>query len=302
MNVEIAAPISFQREAFFFQAQHAIGTRPGRNFDCDTPIQRFDFLLAAQNRIGKLDRQIYMDITSFEAKPRMCLEVYRDQRIACRSAHQRLALPFQANGLTVFNESRQLDLQVLAIREDRLDLLRTGRLLQRNINRRGKVSSLGRAALTRTTTSTGASTESAAEKVVQNIIRAAETAALLKAAGTRTEFKVTVAVATLPETGKRVAMSAAEALSAGETLKGRLAFGIDLAPVKLTTLVLVAHNFIGLVQFCKALLRFRIILVLIRMVLFGQFAKSRFYFLGLRRFGDAQHAIGIAHIVPLSGK
>ncbi len=102
----------------------------------------------------------------------------------------------------------------------------------------------GRATLTRTA-STGAPTESTTEKVVQNIFRAAETAAPLKAAGTRTEFEVTVAVTTLPEAGKRVTVSAAEALSAGEPLKGGLAFGIDLAPVKLTTLVLVAHNFIG---------------------------------------------------------
>ncbi len=216
-----------------------------------------------------------MDITPFHAKPWMHLEVYRDQRIACRSAHQRLALPFQANGLTVFNEFRQFDFQMLAVRENRFDLLRSGSLFQRNVDGRGKIGTLRRAALTRSAC-TGTATESSAEKIVQNIIRTAEAAALLKATGTGTEFEMAVATAALPEAGKRIAMCATETLSAGEALKGRFAFSIDLAAVELSALVLVAQNFIGLVQFCKALLRLRIVLVLIRMVLLASLRKADF--------------------------
>lgn len=87
---------------------------------------------------------------------------------------------------------------------------------------------------------------------------------------------MTVAVATLPKPGERVAMSTAEALSAGKTLKGWLAFGIDLATVELSALVRIAQDFIGLVQFCKALLRLRIVLVLIRMVLLASLRKADF--------------------------
>lgn len=113
---------------------------------------------------------------------------------------------------------------------------------------------------------------------------------------------MTVATA-LAEARERIAMrAAAKPLSAGKSLKHRLALGIDFATVELGALVLVAYDFIGLIHFRKSLLRLRIVLILIRVVLLGQLAKGRFYFFGLRRFGDAQHAIGIAHIVPLSGK
>ena len=132
--------------------------------------------------------------------------------------------------------------------------------------------------------------------------RAAETA-LLEAAGAAAELEMMgAAAALLAEAGEGVAMGAFETLTAGEALKHGLALGVDLAAVELRPLFLVADDLVGLIDFREVFLRLRIVLVLIRVVLLGQLAKSRFDFLGLRRFGDAQHAIGIAHIIPLSGR
>ncbi len=215
-----------------------------------------------------------MHVTPLQAKPGMRLEVNRYQRIASRSAHRCLALPFQANGLTVLDIFRQLDLEMLAVRENRLDLFSTGGLFQRDIDGCRKIGSLRRAALP-CAACAGTATESSAEKIVQDIFGATEAAALLKAAGTGAKFKMAVAAA-LPEAGERVAMGAAEALPACKALESGLALGVDLAAVELPALVLVAQNFVGLIQFCKTLLRLRIILVLIRVVLLASLRKADF--------------------------
>ncbi len=125
--------------------------------------------------------------------------------------------------------------------------------------------------------------KSTAEKIVQNIFRTAK-AATLKSAGTAPELKMTVAAA-LAEARERIAMRAAKPLSAGKSLKYRLAFGIDFATVELGALVLVAYDFIGLIHFRKSLLRLRIVLILIRVVASWPACEGRFYFFGLRRFG-----------------
>ncbi len=61
MYVKIAPSGSFERKALFFQAQHTIRARPCRYFHGNPPVQRFDLLLAAENGVGKFDRQVHMD-------------------------------------------------------------------------------------------------------------------------------------------------------------------------------------------------------------------------------------------------
>jgi hypothetical protein len=96
------------------------------------------------------------------------------------------------------------------------------------------------------------------------------------------------------ESSKRVTAATREPFkSVGRTL---LTLGVDLATVKLTATLLVAYDLIGLVDLGEFCLRLRIILILVRMVLLRKLAKRRFTFFRLRRFGDAQHAIGIAHV------
>src|SRR5690606_15827018 len=72
-------------------------------------------------------------------------------------------------------------------------------------------------------------------------------------------------------------------------------FSVDLAAIESAPALFVAEDFIGLTGRRELVLRLRIIGILVRMILLGELAIRRFYFLGRCGLGNAQHFIWIAH-------
>jgi hypothetical protein len=105
-------------------------------------------------------------------------------------------------------------------------------------------------------------------------------------------------------TTTRAALLAAEAcegIAAGalEPLEARLALGVDLAAIESGAALLVAQYLIGLVGCGEAVLGLGILGILVRMMLLGELALSRLYFLRRGVLANAQHLIGIAHYIRL---
>ena len=78
-------------------------------------------------------------------------------------------------------------------------------------------------------------------------------------------------------------------------LEARLAVRVDFTTVELRTLFLVADDFIGLVRFGEARLSRRIVLVLVRVVLFGQLSKGLLDVCLGGGFRDSEDAVGVTH-------
>src|SRR5581483_3501031 len=97
---------------------------------------------------------------------------------------------------------------------------------------------------------------------------------------------------------KRMGLEAATScprIAAGESLKARLALGIDLAAIKLLALVDIANNLIGRIQLGKTSGGLRIVLVGVGVIFLGKLAIGA---LDRRSRGAPRHPqdlIGVAH-------
>src|SRR5262249_17973965 len=85
-----------------------------------------------------------------------------------------------------------------------------------------------------------------------------------------------------------------------ESLEARLAFGVDLAPVKSLTLIGIADDFMRGVKLGKAGRGLGVLLVGVGMVLLGELAERALDLGSARAPGHPQHVIGVAHARNLS--
>ncbi len=99
-----------------------------------------------------------------------------------------------------------------------------------------------------------------------------------------------------PAGSARTAAEAAAwaATHALEPLEARLAFRIDLAAVELPALILVAEDFIRLIELGKAFLRLGVLGVAVGVKLLGALAEGLFHGLFIRAFRHAENVIGAA--------
>src|SRR5690606_12539932 len=185
---------------------------------------------------------------------------------------------------------RQLHRDAPAVGKDSRDLRGGRHILDADIQRGVDI--------THTVRAGGAARAAARKRIAENLgeeIGAAEGIAV-EAAGPKLEARATRAAARPAESGERVPMSPAL-----ETVEARLAGSVDFTAVIGLPLFLVSQDFVGLVDFGKALLRPRIVWPLVRMILLRQTAKGRLYLLGGRAFRHAQHIIWVFHRSPRRG-
>jgi hypothetical protein len=94
----------------------------------------------------------------------------------------------------------------------------------------------------------------------------------------------------------RRALCARAAAKTFKALEAGLAFGVDLAPIELGALLLVAQNFVGRIDLRKLGLRLRVAAMAVGMVLLGELAIGALDLSLARGAAESQNIIGVAHL------
>jgi hypothetical protein len=90
--------------------------------------------------------------------------------------------------------------------------------------------------------------------------------------------------------GARATTAAAKRTARTKSLKAaRLAFGINLAAIKLRALFVITQNFISRGDLGEFFLRLGIARILVGMIFFRELAKGLFHLVGGCRLGHAKH-------------
>src|SRR5690606_14158995 len=246
MRVEIAMPVRLERQPATLEAQRPVRARPGRHIDRELARRRIHRTRGTQHRIPEADRQIHMQVTSFDAIERVRLHHELDERIARLTELRLVALALEADRLPILHESRQLDRKLAPVGEYGCHLGGSGDLFDSDAERDIHIAHALRPSAATRTTSTSAG-KSIAEQLAENVASA-------KTAATAKLEMVALPAATLAECGKWVALRAAfEAVEAWPPCF------VDLAIVELPALRFIAEDFVGLADLGKTLLRLRIV-------------------------------------------
>src|SRR5262249_31292387 len=146
-------------------------------------------------------------------------------------------------------------------------------------------------------------TPGASERFLQEILEAAQAAEATKTTAAAAGILKAI---TPPAEGFENAVRAEAALPATmaeplKALESRLAFGIDLAAIESLALALLAQDFVGRVQLCKARSSPRVVLVGVRMQLLRLPAEGALYLRSARGLRYPKNIIGVTHPHSLPG-
>src|SRR5262249_37447725 len=223
--------------------------------------------LADNDRFGERDRKSEAQVGALALEQRVGRKRDGNQQIPGAPAAAREPLALEPDLLAIANSLRDLDLDVLAVRKLHALLGSLGGFRERDCQRgRDVVARRGEILLFRRETArppaAGPAAASTAAEVSEHVLEDVLDAAMAAEAATRTSTLKSFG----PEAERFERALAAEASSrrrakALESLEARLAFGVDLAPVKSLTLVGIAHDLIPAVDLAKAVPGLRVLLV-----------------------------------------
>src|SRR5262249_43061516 len=205
-----------------------------------------------------------------------------DEKVAGTATSAGESLPFQADGLAVVQSGGDLDVDLPASRELHTLVRALGRFRQRDRKRSGDV--LAGAAqillLELEAAATGPPrTPGASERSLQDTLEAPKADEATKPPAAAAGILKAI---TPPAEGFENALRAEAAVPATmaeplKALESRLAFGIDLAAIESLALALLAQDFVGRVQLCKARSSPRAVLVGVRIDLLRLPAAGALY-------------------------
>src|SRR5206468_48287 len=138
----------------------------------------------------------------------------------------------------------------------------------------------------------------AAEHLLEDVLKTAS-ATSAKARAAAAALKSLRAVTESLERAVAIGTGRSAGPEALETLETRLALGVDLAAIEGFALLRVANDLVSSVQLGEAASSLGIVLVGVRMMLFGQLAEGAFDLGCARTARHTQHLIGVAHSLYL---